>query len=186
MVSFSVRTQPNPTTQSSLRTCFLFQCGGVSPPQLFPSSTKHVWCPPLNVVLCLSLSALILGLSWNINLPQLVSSSVVLPAQLVSFIFEPIFANFLYPIMNLFIYSTNETRLNHCGQLQNIRQAYQVPDCLEEATSLIINTFLLYCLTRLNCFWVNPHWLVRCCCCFLDAWASQEPLHNLSIILTYK
>ena len=39
--------------------------------------------PPLNVVLCLSLSTLILGLSANINLTQLVSSSVALPAQLV-------------------------------------------------------------------------------------------------------
>ena len=39
--------------------------------------------PPFNVVLCLTLSTLILGLSSNINLAQLVSSSVALPAQLV-------------------------------------------------------------------------------------------------------
>ena len=39
---------------------------------------------PLELVLCLSLSTLILGISWNINLAQLVSSSVALPAQLVS------------------------------------------------------------------------------------------------------
>ena len=50
LLLFSVRTRPNrptdPTTQSSLRTCCFFQCCAVSPPQLFPSSTKFVRCPP--------------------------------------------------------------------------------------------------------------------------------------------
>ena len=129
VVLFSVWTDP--TTQSSLRTCFFFQCCAVSPPHLFPTSTKYVRCPPLltpivfpikkvcavsppqcspvplphsalswilsrniwthfhvrcphpNVVLCLCLSTLILGLSWNINLAPLLSSRVALPAQLV-------------------------------------------------------------------------------------------------------
>ena len=36
-----------------------------------------------HVVLCLSLSTLIHALSWKINLAQLISSSVALPAQLV-------------------------------------------------------------------------------------------------------
>ena len=46
---FSVRTWltcSDPTTQSSLRTCFFFQCCAVFPSQLFPSSTKYVRCPP--------------------------------------------------------------------------------------------------------------------------------------------
>ena len=43
--------------------------------------------PPLNVVLCLGLSTLNLCLRWNINLTQLISSSVALPAQLVFLLF---------------------------------------------------------------------------------------------------
>ena len=48
--------------------------------------SEHIFMcgvPPFNVVLCLTLSTLILGLSSNINLAQLVSSSVALPPQLV-------------------------------------------------------------------------------------------------------
>ena len=35
-------TRPDPTTQSSLGTCFFFQCCAVSPPQFFPPSIKYV------------------------------------------------------------------------------------------------------------------------------------------------
>ena len=142
------------TSQSSFRSCFCFQCCAVSPPQLFPSLTKYVRCPPLpapivhpikkvgavspppnvvlclchtrlglgfyvrtyehtfmcgvptpvNVVLCLGLSTLILGFSWNINLTQLVSSSVALPAaQLVTTII----------IIRWNNYNTATTRFNH-------------------------------------------------------------------------
>ena len=35
-----------PTSQSSLRSFFCIQCCAASPPQLFPSLTKYVRCPP--------------------------------------------------------------------------------------------------------------------------------------------
>ena len=47
----------------------------------------HVQCPP-DVVLCLSLSSLILGLSWNIYLVQLVPPSGALLAQLVEILYS--------------------------------------------------------------------------------------------------
>ena len=49
-------------------------------------TSEHIFMCSVNPskkVLRLSLSTLILGLSWNVNLAQLVSSSVALPAQLV-------------------------------------------------------------------------------------------------------
>ena len=69
-----------------------FQCCAV-----YPSFSKHTifLCGVLpNIVLCLCLSTLILGLSWNINLTQLVSPSGALLAELVSSITDSILVGF--------------------------------------------------------------------------------------------
>ena len=64
--------------------CFsnILEFCAVSPP--YYEHLTRCCPPPLNVVLSLNLSTLILALSWKINLAQLVSSRVALPAQLVS------------------------------------------------------------------------------------------------------
>ena len=84
-------TWPEPTTQFSF--CVnVVRCPypNCSPHQqnmcgVPPFHYRFFLCgvPPPNVVLCLCLSILILCLSWNIILAQLVSPSVALPAELV-------------------------------------------------------------------------------------------------------
>ena len=52
-IIFCKNRPDRPTTQSSLRTCFFFQCCAVSPPQLFPTSAKYVRCPPSHPIVYL-------------------------------------------------------------------------------------------------------------------------------------
>ena len=77
--------------------CFsnILEFCAVSPPN-FEHLTRC--CSSLNVVLCLILSTLILGLSWKINLAQLLSSSVALPAQLVFLSFSTLIFYQVYSV----------------------------------------------------------------------------------------